>query len=740
MATLEQSLVLKDKFTSTLNRVGNSIDRTINQFERFNQSTTRVRELDASLRRLGMTASRSIQVPKVSVPKAPSSLPTAGTTGLNAGLETSQMMLSRLTSMSRLLNFQIAIQALRAIGSMMGGLVSKADTFIQIMARLNTVADGTKAGQELQDSLMAAANRSRSGFSEMADSVAKLRSQAGEAFKNNDEAIAFAEQLNKLYKLGGASLEQQKAGTLQITQALASGVLRGDEFNSMMENAPLVAQKLAQHLGVGVGQLREMAKDGQLTGDALKNALLGSAVATNEEFARLPMTFGDMVAQIKNVGMYAFQPLIQSWQQFISSVEGQTFMQALQMSMFAIADVALWLFNLFRDGFSWMINNMDVVMSVLSAVAIAVAIMGAVWVATHIAMMVASWELLLPYLIIAGVILGIILLMQMFGVSALDVLAGIVAGFVFLGTVIYDVIAIVINVAIFIFQFMMSKLEFLYNRLVIFAEFFINVFKHPFYSVMRLLVNFVKLFIERLANIIESAGSAGNAIGQAFIAGANIAIKAINWIIQALNKIPGISLSTVSEISAGGGVSASNALRNWANTLSAGEEPDDYKSLDSWKMHLDYNREFLGLANPMSMASSAFDGTKSLGASAMDKFKDFTNTMGHYDDLARQFDQQNALAPGSGVGSGGVGDKLGKGKNIGNIGKVEDEIKLKDEDIKMMRDIAERQYVVDYQVLTPQVSVHYESNNSATEQDINDLVGKVEEKIFNLVNSDLGYA
>lgn len=740
MATLEQSLVLKDKFTSTLNRVGNSIDRTINQFERFNQSTTRVRELDASLRRLGMTASRSIQVPKVSVPKAPSSLPTAGTTGLNAGLATSQMMLSRLTSMSRLLNFQIAIQALRVIGSMMGGLVSKADTFIQIMARLNTVADGTKAGQELQDSLMAAANRSRSGFSEMADSVAKLRSQAGEAFKNNDEAIAFAEQLNKLYKLGGASLEQQKAGTLQITQALASGVLRGDEFNSMMENAPLVAQKLAQHLGVGVGQLRGMAKEGELTGDALKNALLGSAIATNEEFAKLPMTFGDMVTQIKNVGMYAFQPLIQSWQQFISSVEGQTFMQALQMSMFAIADVALWLFNLFKDGISWIINNMDVVMSVLSAVAIAIAIMGAVWIATHIAMMIASWELLLPYLIIIGVIFGIILLMQMFGVSALDVIAGIVAGFVFLGTVIYDVIAIVVNVAIFIFQFMMSKLEFLYNRLVIFGEFLINVLKHPLYSVMRLVVNFAKLFIERLANIIESAGSAGNAIGQAFIAGANIAIKAINFIIQALNKIPGISLSTVSEISVGGGVSASNALRNWANTFSAGEEPDDYKSLDSWKMHLDYNRDFLGLANPMSMASSAFDGTKSLGASAMDKFKDFTNTMGHYDDLARQFDQQNALAPGSGAGSGGVGDKLGKGKNIGNIGKVEDEIKLKDEDIKMMRDIAERQYVVDYQVLTPQVSVHYESNNSATEQDINDIVGKVEETLFNLVNSDLGYA
>lgn len=738
MATLEQSLVLKDKFTSTLNRVGNSIDRTINQFERFNQSTTRVRELDASLRRLGMTASRSIQVPKVSVPKAPSTLPTAGATGLNAGLATSQMMLSRLTSMSRLLNFQIAIQALRAIGSMMGGLVSKADTFIQIMARLNTVADGTKAGQELQDSLMAAANRSRSGFSEMADSVAKLRSQAGEAFKNNDEAIAFAEQLNKLYKLGGASLEQQKAGTLQITQALASGVLRGDEFNSMMENAPLVAQKLAQHLGVSVGQLRGMAKEGQLTGDALKNALLGSAVATNEEFARLPMTFGDMITQIKNVGMYAFQPLIQSWQQFISSVEGQTFMQALQMSMFAIADVALWFFNLFRDGFSWMINNMDVVMSVLSALAIAIAIMGAVWVATHIAMMVASWEMLLPYLIIIGVIIGLIVLVQMFGVSTLDVIAGIVAGFVFLGTIIYDVIAFAINLFAMLFQFIVSIIAMLHNHFVIFAEFFLNMWRHPIYSAKRLFVNLVKNVINGLANIVDSTGAVGNAIGQAFIAGANMAIRAINAVISALNKIPGFSLSTMSEIGGGGGVSVGNSIRSFADSFSAGDEPDDYQTLE--KMNPQPVGEILGYENPLSLASSAFDGTKSLGQSAIDKFKDFTNTMGHYDDLARQFDQQNALGNGAGAGNGGVGDKLGKGKNIGNVGKVEDEIKLKDEDIKMMRDIAERQYVVDYQVLTPQVSVHYESNNSATEQDINDLVGKVEEKIFNLVNSDLGYA
>ena len=687
-----------------------------------------------------MTASRSIQVPKVSVPKAPSSLPTAGTTGLNAGLSTSQMMLARLTSMSRLLNFQIAIQALRAIGSMMGGLVSKADTFIQIMARLNTVADGTKAGQELQDSLMAAANRSRSGFSEMADSVAKLRSQAGEAFKNNDEAIAFAEQLNKLYKLGGASLEQQKAGTLQITQALASGVLRGDEFNSMMENAPLVAQKLAQHLGVGVGQLREMAKNGQLTGDALKNALLGSAVATNEEFARLPMTFGDMVTQIKNVGMYAFQPLIQSWQQFISSVEGQKVMQALQMAMFALADVALWLFNVFKTGVTWIINNFDTIMMVLAVLAMVIVTVGAIWVATNIAILVSSGAILLVILAVIGVIVLVALAFQYMGASAIDIIAVIVGALALIGAIIYDAIVFIINLIALVIQVILARFQYLYNRMLIFAEFLINVFRFPIYSIQRLFFNLIKNIINFLANLIDAADSAGNTLGQAFIAGANIAIKAINWIIQALNKIPGISLSTMSEISVGGGVSASNALRNWGDTFSPGEAPEGYTSLESSHLNFQMPGDIVDYANPIDVAENAFNGTRNFGNGAMDKFKDFTNTMGHYDDLARQFDQQNALAPGSGAGSGGVGDKLGKGKNIGNVGKVEDEIKLKDEDIKMMRDIAERQYVVDYQVLTPQVSVHYESNNSATEQDINDLVGKVEEKIFNLVNSDLGYA
>ena len=378
-------------------------------------------------------------------------------------------------------------------------------------------------------------------------------------------------------------------------------------------------------------------------------------------------------------------------------------------------------------------------MNILSGVAIAVAVLGAVWIGVHIAMMLASWELLIPFLVIIGIVIGLILLIEMFGVSALDVISYIIAGFVMFGTIVYDVIAIVINIFMGLFRSIVSIIAMVYNLVITLAEFFLNRVQNSTYATKRLFVNLFKTILNGFANVIDSTGIVGNAIGQAFINAANQAIMAINAIIIALNKIPGFSLSTISAISSGGGVSVGNAIRGFADSFSAGEEPDNYVSLDSLKLNPKIGG-FLDLANPMELGESAFNGTQSLGQSAIDKFKDFTSTMGHYDDLARQFDQQNALAPGSGAGNGGIGDKLGKGKNIGNVGKVEDEIKLKDEDIKMMRDIAERQYVVDYQVLTPQVSVHYESNNSATEQDINDLVGKVEEKIFNLVNSDLGYA
>lgn len=753
MTTLTQTLTLKDKFSNSLNKINNTIDRTIGKFG----------DLDRRVKKMTQTATikvkadmpKNLNVPKVASPVAPKPVtpvmpkpvapkpaapiaPKLPPTGpLIGGLGVATSMLGRMTSISRALNFMVAIQALRQMANLMSGLIKSGDDYIQTMARLKTIEDGTRTGQELQDSIMAAAQRSRTGFGIMADSVAKLRLQAGEAFKSNDEAIAFAEQLNKLYKIGGASLEQQKAGTLQITQALASGVLRGDEFNSMMENAPLVAQKLARHLGVSVGQLRAMAKDGQLTGDILKSALLGSAVETNAEFAKMPMTFADMMTQVGNVASYAFQPLIQAWQEFINSTAGQNFMAGLETAMFAIGQIALWLFNLFVAGWNWVTENIDFVITALELLATVAAWAGYV---AFVAWALANW----PLLLMIGIVLLISKVLADMGVSFADVAATIIMMIVYIAEAAYNNIQFVINLFVFLGSVVINVFTWLHNAGIDVSDAIGNTFLAVVWAIKKAFYDFAKGVLNGFAKVADGAANVAKEIGNAFIAGANMAIKAINWIIKALNKIPGVNLGTVGEIGAmsyNGGLG--NSIRGLADGLDPGPVPVKASFGGIKREELELHNPTEGLKDPMIDSVAAYQKTKNFFNGIGDAMKGFGDKMKQQDELASKFDQMNQTPAGAGApsgGAGGLGDKLGKGKNIGNVGKIEDEVKLKDEDIKMMRDVAERKYIIDYQVLTPQVSVKYESKNSATEQDINDLVGKIEEKIIGLVDSDLGIA
>lgn len=740
MTTLMQTLALRDNFSSPLNRINSTINRTIAKFGELdrrvkNMTQTATIKVKADMPK-NFTAPKATSpvVPKMAPPIAPK-LPSTG--HLVGGLGAATSMLGRMASISRALNFMVAIQALRQMANLMSGLIKSGDDYIQTMARLKTIEDGSKTGQELQDSIMAAAQRSRTGFGIMADSVAKLRSQAGEAFKSNDEAIAFAEQLNKLYKIGGASLEQQKAGTLQITQALASGVLRGDEFNSMMENAPLVAQKLARHLGVSVGQLRAMAKDGQLTGDTLKNALLGSAVETNAEFAKMPMTFADMMTQVGNVATYAFQPLIQAWQEFINSTAGQNFMAGLETAMFAIGQIAMWLFNLFVAGWNWVTENINFVITAFELLATVGVIAG---LAVAAAWAIANWQILL----IIAIVIAIATALSELGISFVDVAATIISMFVYIGETVYNVILFIINLFIFLGSLIINVFIGIWNAVITVAEAIANTFLMAVWAVKKAFATLAKAVLGAFAAVADGAANVAKSIGNAFIAGANMAIKAINWIIKALNKIPGVKLGTVGEIGAmsyNGGLG--NSIRGLADGLDPGSAPEKVSLAGMKGKYLELHNPTEGSKNPLLDSVVAYQGTKNFFNGIGDAMKGFGDKMKKQDELASKFDQANQTPAGAGApsgGAGGLGDKLGKGKNIGNVGKIEDEVKLKDEDIKMMRDVAERKYIIDYQVLTPQVSVKYESKNSATEQDIDDLVDRIEEKIVGLVDSDLGIA
>ena len=192
-----------------------------------------------------------------------------------------------------------------------GKLVDLSDEYTQTTARLNMINDGLQSTADLQDKIFASAQNSRAAYLQTADVVAKLALRAGSVWESNEETIAFAETLNKACVVAGASQEEMNSASLQLTQALGSGVLRGEELNAVFEAAPNIIQTIADYLGVGIGEIREMASEGQITADVVKNALLGSAEEIDAQFQSMPMTWEQVWTGAMNQLLYASQPLLQ---------------------------------------------------------------------------------------------------------------------------------------------------------------------------------------------------------------------------------------------------------------------------------------------------------------------------------------------------------------------------------------------------------------------------------------------
>lgn len=189
-------------------------------------------------------------------------------------------------------------------------LVNWSDQLVSSKARLQQVTGSAEAAAVATDKIYAAAMRSRSSFTDMSASVARLATLAGSAFSSIDEAIQFAETFNKQMVLSGASTMEASAAMYQLSQAMASGRLQGDELRSIFENAPMVAQTIATYLGVSVGEVREMASQGLITADIVKNAMLGAAAETDAAFKQMPMTWGQVWTSMQNTAIQALNPVL----------------------------------------------------------------------------------------------------------------------------------------------------------------------------------------------------------------------------------------------------------------------------------------------------------------------------------------------------------------------------------------------------------------------------------------------
>ncbi|MEQ2702484.1 tape measure protein, partial [Hungatella hathewayi] len=238
-------------------------------------------------------------------------------------------------------------------------LLNLSDEMTQTTARLNLMNDGLQTTDQLNQMIYESAQRARTSYLATADVVAKLGQRAGDAFGSSAEVVQFAENLNKQFVIAGASQQEIASASLQLTQALGSGVLRGEELNAVFEAAPNVIQTIANYLDVPIGKIREMAADGEITAGIVKNAMLSATDSINEQFEQMPMTWGQAWTVMKNAATDSMSDVMEELNEVLNSDSGQAIMEGLIAGFEVLSDVAAGAIDLLASGADFVVNNWD---------------------------------------------------------------------------------------------------------------------------------------------------------------------------------------------------------------------------------------------------------------------------------------------------------------------------------------------------------------------------------------------
>lgn len=446
-----------------------------------------------------------------------------------------------MQTLKRMAAAYISIQGLQKV-------IGISDQLASTNAKLDMMNDGMRTTKELQDMIYVSAQRSRGSYLDMANSVAKLGNLAKDAFGSTEEVVAFSEQLNKQFILAGASTTEIKNATLQLTQALSSGVLRGDELNSIFEQAPTIIQSIADYMGVPIGQIRDLASHGEITAEIVKNAMFAAADETNAKFESMPKTFEQIGQSIQNTAIMAFEPVLTRLNEIANSEKFSEMVDGLIQALVTLANIAVNVFDLMATvaGFvadSWSILR-PVIYGVVAALAVyytwqvALKAIEKISYALHLAqasaMMIHAavtgtltkataaqiasqmglnaalyacpimWIILLIVALIA-IIGGVIISMNKFGDESTSAIEKVCGAFAVAG-------AFIGNVFISLINFIIDDFVNLWNFIALFANFFANVFTDPIGAVARLFFGFIDLAlagIQALASAIDMLFGSG---------------------------------------------------------------------------------------------------------------------------------------------------------------------------------------------------------------------------------------
>lgn len=568
------------------------------------------------------------------------------------------------------------------------------DQLVSTTARLDMMNDGLQTTQELQDMIFLSAERARGSYQATADAVSKLGLMAGDAFSSSEETIAFMEQVNKQFRIAGTEAAGIDAAMLQLTQAMGSGVLRGEEYNSILEQAPNIIQAIADYLEVPKGELKDMAAEGMITADIVKAAMFATADETNAKFESMPMTFEQIWTSFENHALMAFQPVLERMNEIGNSEAFQGIVDNAITALSVVAGLALEVFDLLIAGAQLLADNWSWLSPIIYGVAGALAVYGAylaitkglelgsaaakgvmaVWEGIHAAAIWATtgatWaevtaqnglNAAMYACPIVWVIVLIIALIALFyaAVAAVNKFAGTSVSAT--GTIcgVFMVAAAFIgNLFVALINFVIDIFAVLWNFIAAFANFFGNVFTDPIGSIARLFFDLVDCIL----GLLESLASAIDAIF-----GSNLAGAVSGW---------------------------RDSLGGWVDeTFGQGEEI--MAKMDASSLHLG-RFEYKG----------AWDAGYSFGKGIDESIAEF--------DPASLFDTNipdaGSYADLSGYGAGMEGIGSGVEDIAGNTGAMADSMEITGEELKYLRDIAEQEAVNRF--TTAEVKIEQTNHNT----------------------------
>ena len=257
----------------------------------------------------------------------------------------------------------IAMRIADAVAQIPGKLMEASDAYSGMQARLQMVSGSAERTAQMNDMIFQSALRARGSYDGMLDSVSKIAMTAKEAFPDARTVVPFVEEIQKLFAIGGTGVQQQKDAMLQLTQALGSGKLQGDEFRSIAEAAPLIEQMVAKEMGVTQGQLKKLSSQGVITADVLRDAILHNAKEINAQFESMPMTWGAMMQNMGSIAERAMVPVYTAVQRIANSSALQTVFNGLASAITIFGNVAGAAINGLVSGFGYLIDGVSTLCS-----------------------------------------------------------------------------------------------------------------------------------------------------------------------------------------------------------------------------------------------------------------------------------------------------------------------------------------------------------------------------------------